>query len=244
MTWGTGKLPPRRPWSRVRAELAELWHPGDHISIIAPTGYGKSYLGLRGLIPMRRHVIVLDPKGGDDTLDRYGGRRITRAPTRFDLWRYGDERGGWKLRVNPDLRSARAVFDQTMRIGWRDSRRLRKDTGEGITYYVDETRILADKLKMRDHLETLWIGGRSRGVSMVGATQAPRYVPSEFYDQPTFVAIGNVRDRVAVRRLAEIGGDTDLIQHVVPRLSWHEFLIVGPRYAVRTTMPAPRKRKR
>jgi hypothetical protein len=209
------------------------------VSIIAPTGYGKSYVTLRGLLPLRRHVLILDPKGGDDTLDRYGGRRITRAPTRFDLWRHGDERGGWRFRVNPSLDAARRVFDESIRLAWRDSRRLLKERGEGVTFYVDETRLLSDKLRMRDHLETLWIGARSRGISLVAATQAPRYVPSEFYDQPTYVMIGNLRDRVAQRRLAEIGGDTDMIKEVVPSLRWHEFLVIGPQLAFRTTMPKP-----
>ncbi len=145
--------------------------------------------------------------------------------------------------MNPSLERARSVFDAAIRLGWSESRRLASRTGEGVTYYVDETRILADKLKMRDHLETLWVAGRSRKITLVGSTQAPRYVPSEFYDQPTYVLIGNVRDRIAQRRLAEIGGDTDLIMQVVPRLDWHEFLILGPRWAVRTKMPAPRKGK-
>lgn len=179
---------------------------------------------------------MLDPKGDDDTLDRYGGRRIKVAPTRFDLWRYGDEHG-WRLRLNPSLANARKEFDAAIRLGWRISRRLAQDAGEGVTYYIDETRVLADKLSMRDHLETLWIAARSRKITLVAATQAPRYVPAEFYDQAKFVAIGNVRDRRALRRLAEIGGDTDMLMDVVPRLDWHEFLIVSPRWAVRTKMP-------
>ncbi len=208
-----------------------MWEPGQHFSVIAPTDYGKSYFVTRGLLPLRRNVLILDAKGVDDTLDRYGGRKVREMPGAMDRFLHGDE-GGVRYRISPGLSRAARVFDDAVRKIWRGSGKM---PGEGWTVYIDEARLFSDKLKLRSHLETLLIAGRSRGITVVASTQSPRFVPSEFYDQPRFVAIGNIRDRLALRRLAEIGGDTDMIMEVVPNLEWREFLIVAPRYAVRTT---------
>jgi hypothetical protein len=43
---------------------------------------------------------------------------------------------------------------------------------------------------------------------MVAATQAPRYVPSSFYDQCAFVWCSRVKDRRAHERIMEIGSMT------------------------------------
>ena len=190
---------------------------------------------------MRRHVLILDPKGGDDTLDRYGGRRLSRSPTRFDLWRWGDERGGWRFRINPPLDNARRVFAGVIDTGWASSRELKRRSGEGVTYYLDETRVLSDMLDLKKHLQTLWVAGRSRAITIVAATQAVRYTPTELADQSTWVLFGNVRDRRALQRFAEVSGNTDLVMSHVPRLRPFEFLLVGPRTSFRTMMPAPRR---
>lgn len=102
--------------------------------------------------------------------------------------------------------------------------------------YADETRLLtgAEYLGLGAHLDAVWISGRSRGITLLAASQAPRFLPSSFYEQPTYHAIGRVRDRRAIRRLGEIGGDTDILADVVPKLGDHEFLILGPRWAAIT----------
>jgi hypothetical protein len=48
-----------------------------------------------------------------------------------------------------------------------------------------------------------------------------------------------------LRRLAEIGGDTDMIMDVVPTLDWHEFLFLGPeRWAVISKYPGRKSKAR
>ena len=60
-----------KPW------FAEVWEPGQHLSVIAPTGAGKTtFVG--GLLDLRRYVLALDPKGGDSTLSGLGYDRLAR----------------------------------------------------------------------------------------------------------------------------------------------------------------------
>jgi DNA helicase HerA-like ATPase len=89
---------------------------------------------------------------------------------------------------------------------------------------------MADKkyFAMAPNLEYLWLFGRKRGVSVIGATQAPRFVPSALYDQSRMHFIFRLRDRRAQRRLAEISGDIDTLEEVTPNLELFEFAYVNP----------------
>lgn len=195
----------------------------------------------RGLLPLRRNVVIFDPKGDDSTLDRYGGRRVRSMPSRLDVFLHAEPETGIRYRLNPPYAGAKSAFDEAIRAVWRTSKKMEQGPGrEGWTVYIDELRIASDKLGLRSHLETLWIAGRSRGITVIAGTQAPRFVPSEFYDQPRYLAIGAIRDRRALVRLSEIGGDTDMMMDVVPRLRQREFLFVSPDWSARTRYSARR----
>lgn len=230
--------PVRSSWASVRSRLRSDWRPGEHYSIIATTGGGKSYLATRGLLPLWRYSLILDVKGGDATLDSSGHRRIPGYPSKIDLL----SNDATRFRINPGTysRSTRAVFDDVFRKVWASA----KGRGDGTwTLYADETRLLADPkyLGLGQHLDSVWISGRSRGISLIAGTQAPRWVPSAFYEQPTYFAIGPVRDRRALRRLSEISGDTDMLEDVVPRLRRYEFLFLGPSWATISKVEAATK---
>jgi hypothetical protein len=62
---------------------------------------------------------------------------------------------------------------------------------------------------------------------MVSMTQAPRWVPSSFYDQPSFVWIGRINDERAHQRLREIGGLKRPHLGIIQKLQRKEFLVVG-----------------
>lgn len=218
---------PRLFWTDVREHLRRAWKPGDHASVTAPTGYGKSYLVARGLLPLWRYVLAVDVKGDDDNLLRWAEKTIRSYPSRLDLAR---DDGPTRFRVVPGGlgEAARHNLDEMFRGVWRSgANRRRAGTW---TVYLDEARILSDQMKMRQHLTALWVMGRSKGITVIGSTQAPRFVPSEYYDQPVWHFIGGFRDRRTLGRMAEIGGDTDLIFDVVPSLdrAAHEFLVLGP----------------
>lgn len=223
-------------WSDFADHLRKAWKPGDHFSVIAPTGYGKSHLVVKGLMRRWTHVITLDVKGDDPVVRAGCGDLIHHYPTQTDILKaeLGESNPRYLFRVHSNSRDQmRREFYDVFANAWSKGGR-RKKAGSWVIH-VDEARIISDKLKMRDHLEWLWIGGRSKGITMLASTQAPRWVPREFYDQATWIAIGRQRDEDVIRRLKEIGGaagDGVDLRSVLPSLerstNRREFLIVGP----------------
>lgn len=200
---------PRRPWAEVRAEVNKLWVSEDspHMSILGLSGSGKSFFTTRGLLSMRTRnkVCIIDVKGDDPTLHNVG-QSVKRLPTRRKLGdtlhAQKDPMDDWyRLIVSDNWNTARSQVGHCLNQIYKEG---------GWTVVVDETRLLTDPrvpgLNLKPEVEQLWLRGRSRGIEVVAMTQAPRWVPGSFYDQPAFVWIGRVNDELAQKRLLEIGG--------------------------------------
>ena len=226
-TFGIESIP-HKPWEEVKFEVFKRWRPlnSPHHSIISLSGGGKSYLATRGLLPMRgwRKTLIIDNKGDDETL-RDVGKRVRQLPKKDSLWsrdREQPDRHWYRLMVYEDWGKAREQVKDALAHCYRQG---------NWTIFVDETRNLTDprvpSLNLRNYVEQIWLRGRSRGVEMVSMTQAPRWVPSSFYDQPSFVWIGRINDERAHQRLREIGGLRRDHLGVIQRLQKREFLVVG-----------------
>ena len=214
-----------QPWRRVAEYVNETWRPDSapHHAIIAQTRAGKSSLIRRGILPLVPHdrVLVLDSKGGKDQTWAGFGKTVKRFPSRLQLSTRDPDtpRSQWFRLVIPWNRDeAREVVNDALETVARQ--------GDWVVV-VDETRHITDPsapgLGLRGPFENLLLRGGSHGVMVVMGTQAPRWVPSSFYDQAAFAWIGRVRDEQAHKRLLEIGGmSRDLLPTVrnVPRYSW------------------------
>jgi len=185
-------------------------------------------------LPLWTHTLILDVKGDDSTLLSSGHRRVRSYPAPWDLFAAGDDQ---RWRISPGGYSPQTypVWDETFRKVWASG----KGREATWTIYADETRLLADRryLGLERHLDAVWISGRSRGITLIAGTQAPRWVPASMYEQPTYFAIGKLRDRRALDRLAEIGGDMDMMRQTVPTLHKHEWLFLGPEWSAIATLP-------
>jgi DNA helicase HerA-like ATPase len=199
-----------REWGDVSKYVNDKWDPKNtpHHSIIGLTGSGKSYLAINGILKgMCRmdRVVLLDTKGDDELVSTTGRavrelpretwyREMTRKPEPFDSW--------WRVVVHETDRAKaqQQVYDVLTRI-YREG---------NYVVFVDElfdlTAPKAPALNLGPQVETIYRKGRSRGVSLIASTQAPRYVPTSFYDQASFAWIGRLRDEDKQKRLLEIGG--------------------------------------
>lgn len=216
----------RKHWDEVSMDIFKRWNSNQapHHSIICLTGGGKSYLQTRGLLPMRgfRRVCIVDVKGDDGTLDGCG-QRVRELPQRDRWGKKDDPCSRWfRLVVHDDPGKAQTQVRDALAHCYRQG---------DWTIFTDETRTLTDprapSLNLRTYLEQIWLKGRSRRVEIVGATQAPRWMPSAFYDQPSFVWIGRINDERAHVRMREIGGLRREHLGVIQRLQKREFLVVG-----------------
>lgn len=193
-------------WEEFRDWFAGVWKPGEHVALIGPTGTGKSTLAVN-LLPLRNHVLALDPKGGDSTLkilQRHGFIRSSWPPDRKTRRRI-EEGDGARLIVG-DVVSSRADLP---RLRATISRALDDAFDEGgWTLYIDELQIAADRrlMGLGGSIERLLIAARDRGVSVVTSYQRPANVPRSASEMSRWLFVWHTRDTDVVNRLAEMAG--------------------------------------
>jgi hypothetical protein len=199
-----------RSWDEVIRRVDAKWKPdiAPHHSILGQNGAGKSHLIVHGLLPLCTddRLCILDSKGDDPVLRASGARPVRSLPSELKRAAFDDAKpkSAWYRLVIHDERDraieqVEGAFEKIYREGnW--------------VVVVDETRAISDPrspgLGLQPQLDRLWLRGRSRGISVVAATQAPRWVPSSFYDQCQFVWCSRIRDERAHQRIMEIGSMT------------------------------------
>jgi hypothetical protein len=238
-----GELPPRISWEEHDDWLDANFGAGMHVSIFAPNEGGKTHLIRYGLMPhwQRYPALILQYKKRDPALSGFG-HPVKNFPSRLQRLRYqtrGLDSPAW--RDDPEwfrlvLPPYRWSADGRKLEGYK---RARKIAGEAIdrVYHeggwvlvVDEVRRVTDPrqpgLGLEAPLENIWQAARSEPVTLIGGTQQPASAPSSMYDQASLVYLGKTLDVGRHERLAEIGGNTQLIKRTLPTLDNHEFLFV------------------
>jgi len=162
---------------------------------------------VHGLLPLCQHdnVAIFDNKGDDPVLNATGAKAVKKLPSRLRRTLDNDRpKDGWyRIVVADDLNKARDQVGSALETIYSE--------GNWIVV-LDETRAISDPrspgLGLQPQLDRLWLRGRSRGICVVAATQAPRWVPTSFYDQCQFVWCSRIRDERAHQRIMEIGSMT------------------------------------
>lgn len=209
-------------WSTFLSGLQ--FEQGEDCTLVGAKGSGKTTLALR-LLARRQFVCVLATKKSDDSL--YGPLRkkgfvITDDPNL-------DYRQTPKVIFRPGLKdpSKESIEDQAEKF-----RHVLVQVFEegGWCLYGDEIRYLSDNLGLRIPIETLYLQGRSLGVSMVVSTQRPVSIPVIAFESATHLFLFRMTDRANIQRASEFGGaDIDLIRYTLPRLPRYEVLYVDTR---------------
>lgn len=188
------------PWFSYR------WEPGHHVALVGPTGTGKTTL-MVGVLPLRRYVIALDPKGGDSTLQRLldVGFVPSDWPPNEEIRKQIEEGYPAQLIVGSRLLSTEQLPElrRQVALALRDSFNER-----GWTVYIDELQIVADRrfMNLGGSVERNLIAARDRKVSMVMSFQRPANVPRAASEMATWFIVLYTRDRDTVDRLAEMAG--------------------------------------
>lgn len=215
---------PHVPWTSFLADHF-VWRQGEHVSLIGPTGGGKTTLAL-GILHRRRNTVIFASKPRDRTLDGLtkGSRseRFTKVATwppgpldrRVILWPKSRDLAGARRHQQRVFHSANQAIYGTG--GW--------------CVFADDTWYLCQVLKLAGDLEMFYANGRSIGISLVAGIQRPAHVPLMAYDQATHLFFWRDNDESNLRRIGGIGfADSARVRRIVARLPRHEALYVNTR---------------
>jgi energy-coupling factor transporter ATP-binding protein EcfA2 len=197
-------------WESAVAHMA--WQQGEHITLIGPTGSGKTEL-IIALLRHHRWVLFLSTKRIDKTiipLKTMGYKTIHSSNelnpeihSRFII------APKWQRKLDPVKQSAfhKKVFSDTLtRAFWQT----------GWTVAIDELEYINRDLQITVPVNLLLRQGRSQGNSLIVGTQRPRHVTLHAYEQADHIFIWKQGDASNVERAAEF---TDLSKREVMRIS-------------------------
>lgn len=211
--------------------LVERWayEAGQHVTIIGPTGSGKTWLGYQLLGRSARRklpAVVLVMKPRDSTVQKFsrinGFKTVTAWPPSPQMW--APQPPGYVLwprhTFDPERDDAmlHRQFRRAILSSYRKGNRI---------LFCDEAYGLAEELGLRRELVTVWSRGRSMGTGVWAATQRPTHVPLHAYSAAEHLFLFKDPDKRARDRYSEIGGvDPDLVKWANIRLGRHQALYI------------------
>jgi len=213
------------PWHRFREYLRRVWKQGEHVSIVGPTGSGKSLLALE-VIRLREHAVLFLTKGRDKTADTFIEQNDYEVITRWPPSGFENKVALWPRFTGVDsFQMQREVFSAAINGN-------RKTSGiyaqGGWTILIDEVMYFTEELHLDQELRMLWTQGRSNDISLVAGTQRPRNVPQLMLNQWSHLFLFQTSDYYEVKRLSEIGGnEATIIKRYLSTLGRHEFMYIN-----------------
>ena len=213
--------PERIPWSDFLAEFQ--WRQGEHVSLIGPTGAGKTTLAL-ALLPRRDYIAIIATKPRDPVVAEaeHSGFKVLRDwPDHVD-WRETPRIVLWpRFAKLGDLKRQQRIVHRALGSMF---------SAGGWTIYVDELSYLTNTLRLESAVSLLLQQGRSLGITFVCGTQRPAHVPLLIYDQASHVFMWRDNDEANLKRLGGLGGlDSRIIRTTVAALPLHDVLYVNTR---------------
>lgn len=216
------------PWETFMANWS--WKQGEHVTLIGPTGIGKTTL-INAILPEREYIVFLRTKQMDQTQDQLSGYRVAHSADEL----HPDISHKWIVRPRHPSRKGIAAdrYAKVLKEKYASlfaATLMRIHDEGGWTVVIDEARVITGLLGLSDEAVWLWTQGRSNGNTVVAGTQRPRHIPLEAYDQPVHLFFFRDSDTSNVKRVAEMAGiDGRLTMRTVPNLPKFHVLYVNTR---------------
>lgn len=205
------------------------YQAGQHVTLIQPTGGGKTYMvgqllqHTRGLSPV---MLVMKPKDAEPAkwTRVLGYKEVDHwpPPPRFFWQSAPNGHTLWPKQSLRDLDADEALLQREFGNALLDAYRH----GDRIVF-ADEVGGLCE-LKLQKHLKAIWQRGRSMGAGLWCATQKPSGdqggppVPTYLYSAASHLFLGYDGTSMNRRRFGEIGGvNPDAVSAAVAQLRLH-----------------------
>jgi hypothetical protein len=199
------------------------WYQGEHLAAMAPTGAGKTTL-FKELMPFRKYNIMFGTKPADDLYDdiiRSGYMRIS-SMSEVKPWHHNYLLWPKTQKTIPQtLLVQRAAFREALDVIVQQ---------KAWTVWIDESKYLAEMLKLRTELTYCMEQLRSNKSTIICGAQRPAWLPASVLSNSTHVFLWKTTDRNDQIKLADIGGiDAKEVRGQARGLGEHEFLYIRSR---------------
>ena len=211
-------------WGMFLAAFRSLWKQGEHVTLYAATGQGKTTLALE-ILPIRKYMVVFATKS------KYQRLFTTLQSRGFKVQKVFDP--------NPDVAPKVILHCAPKDTGAKSRGEQRKVYGQALDniyqaggwgLYIDELKYVTDNLGLKSNVELLYLQGRELGVSIIGTSQRPAWVPVVAIAEATHLFIGAQSDQRDIDRIAEGAGRKGrIIRPLIDELEDYQFLYVHTR---------------
>jgi hypothetical protein len=225
-------------WSTFAPLFARRWRQGDHVTVLGPTGSGKTTLAVE-LLDAREHVLALITKPEDPIVDEFTahGFRVSKdldirvtdgtiLDRRFAFWPVKEgPRRGERYDLDGFRRYQRRAVLAALTYVWRTRRWC---------IFLDEGLWIASAkggLGLDDELDTLLYTGKTAGITVVVGGQRPAWLPRSCYSSADHLFFFATSDGADLERLADIGAGVDrhALEEEIVSLPPHDFAYLSAR---------------
>lgn len=208
-------------WDKFQADFR--WKQGEHVAAIAPAGAGKTTL-LHALLPYRKYSIFFGTKPDDPLYRKIISQGYRRVESMAEIRPLDDKIMLWprQRKTIPETLLVQRQAFQTA---------LDSIVNQGSwTVWIDETKYVAEMLKLRTELTYAIEQLRSIKATVICGAQRPSWLPLSVLSNATHTFLWKSTNREDAAKLSDLGGiDSRLVRDEARTLDAHEFLYINTR---------------
>lgn len=202
------------------------WKQSEHVTLIGPTGRGKTELTVKLLDESkRRYILFLGTKKKDETQDRLVkmGYRTIDNPIKINH----EVAERYVLRPpfprNASVAELKASHSDIFRAGL-----MRAFHQTGWCIAMDEALYICHFLGLGEEAKLLWLQGRSQKNAIICNVQRSRFIPLEAYSMASHLFMWTDPDLLNITRNTELTGFNKIAAiEAMKEMSKHDVLYVN-----------------